>query len=276
VVEGVLGITISNQSNIYGELEITISNQLPVYGELEITISNQSNIYGELEITISNQLQVPDTFDFCLSQVCAVVIPTVDTLVNCFIDAIDSFFDPIYKGYKDRLSNFRNYNNRYSDWFLPSKDELDKMYINLHKGTDENAVIYAPVGGFSNSDYQSSSEDGVFLFYQQLFTNGIQSSIGKGSLLHLRACRSFTSVIPSYNLRDIGPAGGLVFYKNGNNYMECPLTDQSASKLWSNIAGQLIGTTGTAIGTGQANTTAIIGQAGHTDSAAKLCDDLLI
>ena len=49
--------------------------------------------------------------------------------------------------------------------------------------------------------------------------------------------------------------------------------DQSTGCAWSNITTILIGTTGTAIGTGLANTTAIIGQSGHTSSAAKVCYD---
>ena len=51
-------------------------------------------------------------------------------------------------------------------------------------------------------------------------------------------------------------------------------SDQSASQQWSNVTNLLIGTTGLILGTGQANTTAIISQPGHTASAAKLCNDL--
>jgi len=43
---------------------------------------------------------------------------------------------------------------------------------------------------------------------------------------------------------------------------------------WSNITDTLVGTTGTALGTGQANTTAIVGQSGCTSGAAYLCDHL--
>jgi len=84
-----------------------------------------------------------------------------------------------------------------------------------------------------------------------------------------------------YALRDTGPAGGLICYINANyatdgwHYLEAAPSDQSTSSTWSNITN-LIGTTGTAIGKGKANTAAIIGQAGHTASAAKLCDDLSI
>jgi hypothetical protein len=43
---------------------------------------------------------------------------------------------------------------------------------------------------------------------------------------------------------------------------------------WSNISNTLVGTTGIALGTGQANTTAIVGQDGCTSGAAWLCNDL--
>ena len=52
-------------------------------------------------------------------------------------------------------------------------------------------------------------------------------------------------------------------------------TDLSAGIAWSNITGTSV-TTSTALGTGQANTAAIIGQAGFTNGAAKLCDDLVL
>jgi hypothetical protein len=50
--------------------------------------------------------------------------------------------------------------------------------------------------------------------------------------------------------------------------------DQSAAASWSNIWHASVGGTGTAIGTGQANTTAIVAQAGCTSGAAYVCDQL--
>jgi hypothetical protein len=68
-------------------------------------------------------------------------------------------------------------------------------------------------------------------------------------------------------------AGGYVFYNDGNSGgLVAAKVDQSTTQIWSNITNVLV-TTGTAIGTGQANTIAIIGQTGHTTSAAKLCYD---
>ncbi|MDD5013968.1 MAG: Ig-like domain-containing protein [Atribacterota bacterium] len=49
--------------------------------------------------------------------------------------------------------------------------------------------------------------------------------------------------------------------------------DQMVECAWSNITTISIGNTDTSIGTGLANTAAIIGQSGHTNSAAKVCDD---
>jgi hypothetical protein len=51
--------------------------------------------------------------------------------------------------------------------------------------------------------------------------------------------------------------------------------DSAASTMaCTNITGTLIGTTGTAMGTGRANTTAIVGQAGCDSGAAYYCDTL--
>ena len=52
------------------------------------------------------------------------------------------------------------------------------------------------------------------------------------------------------------------------------LTDLTATPVaWSNVTATAIGATAQSPVNGQTNTTAIIGQAGHTASAAKLCND---
>ena len=157
---------------------------------------------------------------------------------------------------------------KYQDFFLPSQAELQAMYSELW---------LHGVGGFNNNTYWTSSEQNFSSSWYQNFGSGIQSvQLKSYALFYTRACRAFTSVSPSYSLRDVGPAGGLIFWKSGNDYLEAAPSDQSISQSWSNIDNIAIGTTGIAIGTGQANTAAIIGQAGHTDSAAKLCNDLVI
>lgn len=153
-----------------------------------------------------------------------------------------------------------------NDWFLPSKDELSAMYTNLHA---------EGVGGFTDAIYWSSSEEIVITAYTIDFTDGDSITANKSASRRVRACRTFTST-NTYSLKDVGEGGGLIFYISGNTYYEAAPSDQSASNTWSNITATLIGTTGTAIGTGTQNTLDIIGQAGHTSSAAKLCNDLTL
>jgi hypothetical protein len=155
----------------------------------------------------------------------------------------------------------------YDDWFLPSKDELSAMYTELH---------LHGVGNFVSDWYWSSSENADINTHACTFdVGGLFYALPKGQTWAVHACRAFTSTTV-YALRDTGPTGGLIFWKSGNDYLEAASSDQSVSQTWSNVINVAIGTTGTAIGTGQANTTAIIGQAGHITSAAKLCDDLVL
>jgi aBig family protein len=89
------------------------------------------------------------------------------------------------------------------------------------------------------------------------------------------------------SLRDTGPAGGWIFYINPNaavdgwKYLEAALDDQSLSQVWIEGGSQtaLNGNTNTGIGTGLANTNAIVLQAfndGGGSSAAQICLDLTI
>ncbi len=169
-----------------------------------------------------------------------------------------------------------------NDWFLGSKGDILKMYTNLWSGLDENMVIYAPVGGFQNTGYWSSSETNVgnFAWYYG-FSDGVEQFAAKDGtwgIYNVRACRTFISAT-IYALRDIGPNGGLIFniINNGDGtytYYEAAVADQVINVIWSNV-NVIIGLTaqGLLVGDGQANTLAIIGQVGHLDSAAKYCTD---
>ncbi|MCX6278303.1 MAG: DUF1566 domain-containing protein [Bacteroidetes bacterium] len=70
--------------------------------------------------------------------------------------------------------------NGYSDWYLPSKDELDQLYINR-----------LAVGGFTSSAYWSSSEDNINNAWKQHFDFGFQYNTGKYYLYSVRAIRAF-------------------------------------------------------------------------------------
>jgi Concanavalin A-like lectin/glucanases superfamily/Protein of unknown function (DUF1566) len=74
----------------------------------------------------------------------------------------------------------------YNDWYLPSKNELNKLYLNK-----------TAIGGFSNGEYSSSSEETNawpdYDVWRQRFSDGYQSSgdYGKQKILYVRAIRSF-------------------------------------------------------------------------------------
>ena len=169
-------------------------------------------------------------------------------------------------------SNIISVRALFDDWFLPTRDELLAMYTELHAHG---------VGGFQNdaTGYWASYEHNVLntAAYYVAFNVGLATSGQKSSLRHVRACHSFVAVDGAYTLRDTGPAGGLIFaIVGGTTYYEAAISDQSLGYIWSNINNAFSGALATAIGTGTANTALIIAQAGHIDSAAKLCDDLVL
>jgi hypothetical protein len=72
----------------------------------------------------------------------------------------------------------------YTDWFLPSKDELNLMYTNLKSAVPQS-------GDFSNGEYWSSSELNYVDAWSQNFAGGSQSSSNKTSTFRVRAARAF-------------------------------------------------------------------------------------
>jgi len=69
----------------------------------------------------------------------------------------------------------------FTDWFLPSKDELNQLYLNKNV-----------VGGFSATEsYWSSSELGSDLAWYQYFNFGYQSDVGKEADGRVRPVRAF-------------------------------------------------------------------------------------
>lgn len=71
--------------------------------------------------------------------------------------------------------------NGYGNWYLPSLDELNELYLN-------EAII----GGFAPTGiYWSSSEATGNSAWEQNFQNGLQAIQNKSTLLYVRAIRSF-------------------------------------------------------------------------------------
>jgi hypothetical protein len=68
----------------------------------------------------------------------------------------------------------------YTDWYLPSKDELNKLYLNR-----------IAIGGFANNYYWSSTEFDNLNARNQNFVNGNQNDYYKANTYYVRAVRAF-------------------------------------------------------------------------------------
>ena len=86
----------------------------------------------------------------------------------------------------------------------------------------------------------------------------------------------------TYAIGDTGPAGGLVFYDKTSytgtpawRYMEAAPSDQSSGIMW-NDGSNTDPNSSTAVGTGAANTAAIVAALGSGSYAAQLCADLIL
>ena len=182
-----------------------------------------------------------------------------------------------------------------SDWFLPSKDELNQMYIQR-----------TAIGGFSAHYYWSSSEYGDYSAWYQYFADGNQSQFFKSWANYVRPVRRFSgsdapppttttttttlAPVPLYSVGDTGPGGGTIFYVDltrveGSQYFEAAcagwsdgtcggsdLTDPTAQ--WGCAWTSITGADGTGIGTGEQNTTDIVTGCATAGIAARRANDL--
>jgi hypothetical protein len=159
----------------------------------------------------------------------------------------------------------------FSDYFLPSENELVLMYNNLKAFN---------VGNFSNVNYWSSTERASAPATEARRINfggtGVVLNSSKNLSFVVRAARRFTLTesSQSLNLRDVGQAGGLIFHviNNGNGtytYYEAAISNIEGT-VWSNVINVQVGTSAT-VGQGINNTNAIVNQSGHTNSAALTC-----
>jgi hypothetical protein len=183
--------------------------------------------------------------------------------------------------------------NNLADWFLPSYDELNELYVRR-----------ASIGGFVGDFHWSSSElssidpndDPEEKAWFQSFAAADRplSPNWKFSTLYVRPIRAFGPLTCAQGgvcqLGDIGPGGGIVFYvtpsANGFisaspacaptsrcKYLEAaPITGTNAwtdaRYIWSEDTYGGTGATATSIGSGYANTSANISGAGGGTNGA--------
>jgi len=89
----------------------------------------------------------------------------------------------------------------------------------------------------------------------------------------------YTPPPTTYSLRDIGPAGGLIFYDKGSvsdgwRYLEAAPSDQSTGAEWGCTGTSISGADGTAVGTGEQNTLDIEAGCTTPGRAADICANL--
>ncbi len=166
-----------------------------------------------------------------------------------------------------------------TDWFLPSKDELNLMYNNLRK---------AGVGGLVNSLYWSSSESSANNAWFQDFSNGKQESNDSVATYNalsfrtraVRAVRDTDKEGEGNRIGERGPAGGWIFYNKGSysdgwRYLEAAPVDQSNDIKWKKGIGGFdkFNEIDDRLGFGESNTQKIIEAFGNGSYAAKICVD---
>jgi hypothetical protein len=94
--------------------------------------------------------------------------------------------------YAARLCNefrIRQGGNTYGDWYLPSREELNLMYLNK-KAIDATAMANAGTA-FAREFYWSSTEIGRSGAWIQNFETGYQGGSNKSNSVRVRAIRSF-------------------------------------------------------------------------------------
>jgi hypothetical protein len=74
----------------------------------------------------------------------------------------------------------------FSDWFLPSIEELETMYLNIGSGSN--------IGNFVSTKYWSSSEKDDNYAWNWEFSSGYQDYNSKTSNKYVRAIRAFSSL----------------------------------------------------------------------------------
>ena len=107
-------------------------------------------------------------------------------------NVVDASNSALGKGYSNTsaiISNVRTTVINYAalstktignEWFLPSKDELNKLYLNR-----------TSINNYSNGNYWSSTQNTTLYSWSQNFTDGSQNSSRKTLTLYVRAVKAF-------------------------------------------------------------------------------------
>lgn len=134
---------------------------------------------------------VPNTTTFTLQNVVSVVGGT--SLSAAFANSVDSYFDPAYKGSKNNLLNFRNYNEvvPYVEIVPPQQllfnsngDPYDIAYFSISSNVTWTASIYDPASIVNSWGPYSGGPNGTIYFYlapnQHSYTKPVEIEVTDG------------------------------------------------------------------------------------------------
>ncbi len=151
--------------------------------------------------------------------------------------------------------------------------------------TEELIATITPANATNRTvTWESDDESVATVSSTDLVTNyiGLVTSVGFGSTVITVTTgdggHAADFLVTVYEYGAIGPGGGLIFYitVDGLHGLEVAKVDQGTSHAWSTLSNAFadgISALPTDIGTGSANTNAIIAQNSNGSSAAKLCRD---
>jgi hypothetical protein len=129
----------------------------------------------------------------------------------------------------------------YSDWYLPSKDELNKLYISQ-----------SAIGGFSLFNYWSSTEISNNEAGLQNFSSGIQPVGFKDGINYVRAVRAFppVPVLPAVTTTAISSITSTTATSGGNILSDGGAAITARGVCWSITLNPTIANSKTSDGTG--------------------------
>jgi len=154
----------------------------------------------------------------------------------------------------------------------------------VSNATKYQFILYNSLGQVALDATDSGTSSIVELDIEETITWKIRAGDNSGNCGAWSSTWSLTiKSTTSYALRDIGPAGGYIFYDKGYyssgwRYLEAAPVSTESYKKWGIHDGIWIGATEMGIGTGQDNTTKIVtylNSQGETGYAAQLCDALV-
>jgi hypothetical protein len=126
-------------------------------------------IFNLLIFAVCFGQSVPNTTTFTLQDVTNVVGGT--TLSQAFANSVDSRFDPAYKGSKNSLYNFRNYNGAsYQSAYIEDTFQRNDCGDGY---TGESGIVSLAAGSFTASTQSEADQ----LAYNYLYTQGYGQSV---------------------------------------------------------------------------------------------------